>query len=399
VSRPRILITSWQDFGAGSIQSVQNLAEGLFERGHDVRVATPADGVLGRRLQNGGIPLVDFAFGRGWHPPTARKLADLIARERIDLVDAQESRDRKAAILARWVYRAGPKLLISRRQLSSTALPQSWLYGVAADVVVGNSYGVARSIRGVPAERICVVQSGHNPRRIAEEPRPGEVEELRCSLGLDPALPTLGTVARRKDQGTLLRVLARMGRPVNVVFVGIERDAELERLEAGIAEGSRVQYTGFVKRPRPFYHLLDLKVLPSHNEGLPQALFEAMALGVPVVSSIIGGTPEMIRDGVNGFLFRNGDDDALQERLERLLDDPALGRRMAEEGRRTAMEEFTVDAFVRRTAELYAAVLEGRPLPGRLADAPRKASGNGGGDGHGHGGGGGDTEPAGAALP
>jgi glycosyltransferase involved in cell wall biosynthesis len=364
--RYRLLITTWQDFGAGSIQSVQNLAEGLHERGHHVRVATPADGVLGRRLAETGVPLIDFRFGRGWSVGTARRLAALIRRERFDLVDAQESRDRKAAILARWLFRAPGKLLISRRQMSFTAAPENAVYGAAVDVVVANSHGVARSLRGVPRRKICVVQSGHNPRRIAGEVATGEIEELRSSLGLDPALPTVGVVARRKDQGALLRALTMVGRPSNVLFVGIERDAELERLERRLPEGSNVVYTGFVKRPRPYYSLLDVKVLPSYNEGLPQALFEAMAVGVPVVSSIIGGTPEMIRDGENGFLFRNGDEATLAACVTRLLDEPSLRGTMIEAGRRTATEEYTVDAYVRRSEELYAAVIEGRPLPGRV---------------------------------
>lgn len=365
--RYRLLLTTWQHFGAGSIQSVQNLAEGLHERGHYVRVATPADGVLGRRLQATGVPLIDFSFGKGWSPSTARRLAELIRRERFDLVDAQESRDRKAAILARWVFRAPGKLLISRRQMSFTATPENAVYGAAVDVVVANSHGVARSLRGVPKRKICVVQSGHNPRRIAGEVTAAEIEALRSELRLDPALPTVGVVARRKDQGALLRALVRLGRPVNVLFVGVERDEELARLEAALPDGARVAYTGFVARPRPYYSLLDVKVLPSYNEGLPQALFEAMAVGVPVVSSIIGGTPEMIRPGENGFLFENGDEAALAGHLAALLDRPELRARFVEEGRRTAGEEFTVDAFVRHTEALYSALLEGRPLPGRVA--------------------------------
>jgi glycosyltransferase involved in cell wall biosynthesis len=364
----RVLLTTWQDFGAGSIQSVQNLAEGLHERGHDVRVATPAEGVLGRRLAATGVPLIDFRFGRGWSLGTARRLAELIRRERFHLVDAQESRDRKAAILARGIFRAPGKLVISRRQMSFTAPPENAVYAAAVDVVVANSYGVARSLRGVPARKICVVQSGHNPRRIAGEVTPAELQALRDSLGLVPGLPTVGVVARRKDQAALLRALIRLRRAVNVLFVGIERDPELAALEPQLAAGSRVAYTGFVTRPRPYYSLLDLKVLPSYNEGLPQALFEAMALGIPVISSIIGGTPEMVRHAENGFLFTNRDEAGLAGCIAALLDQPELRARFVAAGRRTAEEEFTVEAFVGRTAALYSALLEGRPLPGRLVE-------------------------------
>jgi glycosyltransferase involved in cell wall biosynthesis len=360
----RILLTTWQDFGAGSIQSVQNLAEGLHERGHYLRVATPADGVLGRRLRATGVPLVDFRFERGWSLRSARALARLVREEAFDLVDAQESRDRKAAILARWLFRMPGKLLISRRQLSFTLPPENMIYGAAVDCVVANSYAVARSLRGIPDRKIVVVQSGHNPRRLGAPVSPGEVEALRRELALDPDLPTVGVVARRKDQGALLRALIRLGRPVNVLFVGIERDQELERLEAELPRGARVVYTGFVDRPHPYYHLLDVKVLPSYNEGLPQALFEAMSVGVPVVASVIGGTPEMIRDGKNGFLFANRDEATLALHLETLLDRPDVRARLIEAGRRTAGEEYTTTGHVRKAEALYRALLEGRPLPG-----------------------------------
>jgi glycosyltransferase involved in cell wall biosynthesis len=369
VARPpryRLLLTTWQDFGAGSIQSVQNLAEGLHERGHHVRVATPAEGVLGRRLAATGVPLIDFRFGRGWSIPTARRLAALIREGAFDLVDAQESRDRKAAILARKLFRAPGKLLISRRQMSFTAAVENAVYGAAVDAVVANSHGVARSLRGVPRRKVCVVQSGHNPRRIAGGVEAPELDRLRRELGLDPALRTVGVVARRKDQGALLQAAVVLGRPLNIVFVGIDRDSELGVLERSLPEGSRVAYTGFVARPRPYYSLLDVKVLPSYNEGLPQALFEAMAVGVPVVASVIGGTPEMIREGENGFLFENGDVGKIAASVGTLLDDPSTRDRCIEAGRRTAMEEFTIDAFVSRTEALYAAVIEGRPLPGMM---------------------------------
>lgn len=360
-SRPyRLLLTTWQHFGAGSIQSVQYLAQGLHARGHHVRVACPADGVLGKRLIAAGVPVVDFTYRRGWSVRDARRLDRIVREHDIELIDAQESRDRKAAILARALLRTPSKLVITRRQQTSTFPPLNALYAWAADRVVAISEGVKRSLveKGMPARRISVVHTGLDPRRVAGDVSEEELRVLRAELGLDPALPTLGVVARRKDQETLLRAVARLGRPVNVLFAGIERDERLAALEQDLPHGVRVAYAGFRERVLPLYRLLDVQVLTTRAEGLSQANLESMALGIPVVSAAIGGTPEVIRHGENGLLFPPADDLALSRLVSVLLDDPALRARLIEGGRETVATRFHADSLVRGTEAVYRALIE-----------------------------------------
>ncbi|HUH13689.1 MAG TPA: glycosyltransferase family 4 protein [Longimicrobiales bacterium] len=361
-TRPyRILLTTFQDFGAGSIQSVEYLAEGLHRRGHHLLVACPADGVLGRRLRQRGVPLVDFRFARGWRLGSARRLARVIREHGAELVDAQESRDRKAAILARALLGAKTRLVVTRRQQTATFPLGNLLYALAADRVVAISQGVAESLvrKGTPRRKIRVVHTGLHPDRVRGDVGQAELDALRSEMGLDPRLPTVGVVARRKDQETLLRALARLGRPVNVLMVGIDRDPALEALEAALPAGTGVAYTGFRSRVLPFYRLLDVKVLTTRAEGLSQAILESMAMGVPVITATVGGTPEVVEDGVNGLHFSPGDDGALAAALARLLDDEALRRRLAEAGRATVAGPFHADAFVRRTEAVYHELLEG----------------------------------------
>jgi glycosyltransferase involved in cell wall biosynthesis len=360
-SRPyRVLLTTWQSKGAGSVQSVQYLARGLRARGHRVHVACPAEGVLGRRLREEGVPVVPMEFPGGWSVRAGRALSRVIRELGVELVDAQESRDRKAAILARYLYGAPVRLVITRRQMTATFPLQNALYSAAADRVIAISEGVARDLvrRGMSRRKITVVHTGLDPRRVDGEIPAEEVEALRRELALDPALPTVGVVARRKDQETLLRGLAALGRPVNALFVGIDRDPALAALEPGLPAGSRVAYAGFRERVLPFYRLLDVMVLTTLREGLSQAILEAMALGVPVVSAAAGGTPEVVRPGVSGLLFPPGDGDALASELARLLDDPALRQRVASGGRETVREEFHADALVRGTEAVYRRLLE-----------------------------------------
>ncbi|MGH7458829.1 MAG: glycosyltransferase family 4 protein [Longimicrobiaceae bacterium] len=353
----RILLTTWQGKGAGSIQSVQNLAEGLVARGHRIAVMTPGDGVLGRRLHGGPVEVIDHTFPAGWSATSARRLAGVVRAGRFDLVDAQESRDRKAAILARLFFGMRVPLLISRRQMSHTFPIQNFVYGTVADRVVANSHGVAKSLRGVPRRKITVVSTGHNPVRVAGRVSEAEAEELRRGTELKPELPTVGMVARRKDQETLLRALSRLNRPVNVLFVGVERDERLAALEPALPPGSHTAYTGWVTRPAPYYRLLDVMALPSFNEGIPQAVFESMALGVPVVAADIGGTAEAVIDGENGLLFPPGDAATLADKLCQVLDDGELRRRFQAKGRETVAGPYHFDRMVEETERVYREIL------------------------------------------
>ena len=171
-------------------------------------------------------------------------------------------------------------------------------------------------------------------------------------------------VARRKDQETLLRAVARLDRPVNVLFIGIDRDEPLAALERALPPGVHVAYTGFRDRVIPFYRLIDAQVLTTRAEGLSQANLEAMALGVPVISAEIGGVPEVITHGDNGLLFPPGDDLALSRLLATLLDDPALRARLVERGRATVTDRFNADALVRGTEAVYRELIEGAAQAG-----------------------------------
>lgn len=355
----RLLLTTWQDFGAGSIQSVQYLAQGLLALGHDLRVACPAAGVLGRRLGENGVPVVDFQFVNGWSTGSARRLATLIGEHGIELVDAQESRDRKAAVLARLAFRTPNKLVITRRQMTASFPLENALYSAAADRVIAISHGVAADLsrRGMSSRNISVVHTGLDPARVAGSVDEAEVEALRREMQLDPTLPTVGVVARRKDQETLLRAVTRLDRPLNVLFVGIPRDASLAALEPALPGGTRVAYSGFRERVRPFYSLLDVMVLTTLREGLSQAILESMALGVPVISARVGGTPEVITHETSGLLFPPSDDEALARELMRLLDDGDLAGRLIEAGRATVAGPFHADSLVERTEAVYRELL------------------------------------------
>ena len=108
----------------------------------------------------------------------------------------------------------------------------------------------------------------------------------------------------------------------------------------------------------PFYAAFDALVLPSANEGTPVSAIEALAGGRPVVATRVGGVPDVVRDGVDGFLVEPRDVDALADRLVRLAGDPALARQMGEAGRDWVLERYSVERLIDDVDALYRKLLQ-----------------------------------------
>ena len=103
---------------------------------------------------------------------------------------------------------------------------------------------------------------------------------------------------------------------------------------------------------------MDVFVLPSYSEGVSLALLEAMAAGLPVIASRVGGLPEVVTDGENGLLVPPRDADALAAALTRLLADPSLARQLGENARGYVREHFSLERLGREINEIYEELIE-----------------------------------------
>lgn len=124
------------------------------------------------------------------------------------------------------------------------------------------------------------------------------------------------------------------------------------------ALGTSVSLPGFVRGPDKLrqLHQASLLVLPSYAEGVSIAMLEGMAAGLPVVTTPVGGTPDLFVDGVNGFLVSPGDKQALAQAILRLLDDPDLRCTMGRANRQQALADFDLPIYVERLVALYCTV-------------------------------------------
>jgi glycosyltransferase involved in cell wall biosynthesis len=248
----------------------------------------------------------------------------------------------------------------TRRQAFVQRLTHRW-----ATHVTAVSEAVADSVvaLGVPRGRVTVIPNGVDVDRF--EAAPADRLALGAADG-EPVIGSVGCLAARKDYGTLLEALARLaaeGRPFHAALVGDGPErAALEARASALGLGDRVTFLGERSDVERLLPGMDVFVLSSREEGIPNALLEAMAAGRAAVATAVGGTPEVLEDGATGWLVPARDPEALARALEQALERPDEAARRGAAARRAARERMSIEAMVRRHEAFYlrAAGLEER---------------------------------------
>jgi sugar transferase (PEP-CTERM/EpsH1 system associated) len=214
----------------------------------------------------------------------------------------------------------------------------------------------------IPARKVVQICNGVDTERFA----PGTGGHDRSSIGRGPDQPILGTVARLdpvKDQATLIRAFALTLREhprATLVIVGDGPcRADLQRLTATLGLEPHVRFLGERQDVAELLRSMDLFVLPSIAEGISNTVLEAMATGLPIVATRVGGNRELIEEGVNGCLVPKGDHVALASALGAYLGDDTLRMLHAKSSRQRAVEVFNLDHMRQAYRDLYVASMSG----------------------------------------
>jgi glycosyltransferase involved in cell wall biosynthesis len=222
-----------------------------------------------------------------------------------------------------------------------------------ASLVLANSLAVARDYErwaGLGDGTVDVVVNGVDVARIRDAASPAPDHSFVGAA--DPLLVTVGRIAREKNLAMLVaccRRLEERGRPANLVIVGHgELESELQEQVDAAGIGHRVAIVGGTDRPEGWMAAADLFVLASRVEGMPNALLEAQALGVPAVTTAAGGAAEVVEDGVTGLVVPVDDEDAIVAAVGRLLDDPETRREMGRRAEDRVAERFGIERFTAR---------------------------------------------------
>jgi glycosyltransferase involved in cell wall biosynthesis len=165
-------------------------------------------------------------------------------------------------------------------------------------------------------------------------------------------------VKRTDDVLLAFRGLLERGVDARLCLVGDGPDRRrLERRAHELGLMRSTLFLGYQEDVAPFFSSFDTLILPSANEGTPVSVIEALASGCPVVATRVGGVPDVVRDGEDGFLVATGDVDGLADRLEQLAGDPALRRRFGEAGRARVLPRYAVDRLIDDVDRLYRSLL------------------------------------------
>ncbi len=367
--RPRLLVLSVGLGVGGAEELIRESLPLLDAEGLDTTLwSLKAGGALADEILSSGGDLKSLGARRASPLVLMGRLVKGLRRERFDLVHSHLYWANLAARLA--AGPAGVPILVNSHH-GTDAWDAPWRRWVErttaplADRIIACSEWVRRYAVeevGLHAEQVVAVPNGVRIDRFAGG---GSRREVRASLGLTPEQPVLGTVGRleepTKGVGVLVdaleTVLAQVPEAVCVVAGDGPDRCSLEERARRRNLGTRIRFLGERRDVPELLQALDLYVQPSLVEGFGLSALEAMATGLPVVASRVGGLPEVVDEGRTGDLVAPGNPSLLAERIVTLLRSRELRERYGREGRARAREKFPLDRMVRGWCRLYRELL------------------------------------------
>lgn len=323
-------------------------ARGLIQRGHEVSLACPSEARIREEADRYGVPAVSLPIGR-------KNLGGLmvmrqhIAQTRPDVINTHSSTDSWLAAIACTTLVGAPPIVRTRH--ISSPIPSNassrWLYQRATSVIVTTGEALREqliSCNGFDAARIVSVTTGMDSRRYT----PGDRKEARRILGLPDTGFLYGIVATlrfQKGHAELLHAFAEQDDTTcHLAIVGDGPMMEsITHTIDDLGLTGRVHLPGNQHEILPWYRSFDVFVLPTHAEGMPQSLMQAMLCGLPVITTPVGSIPQVVVDGQHGILVTPMNTTELSGAMRRVRQDPHLRERLGQAGRKVALERFDSD--------------------------------------------------------
>ena len=326
-----------------------------------------AVGRLGEELQAAGVSVVNLGRKPGLDWQTIGAMAAQIRERNLDVVHAHQYTPffygglgaRRAGTGARVIFtehgRHYPDVVSAKRRLTNR-----WFLKRLAHRITAVCEFSARALAtndGFPADRIQVIENGID---VARYHAPADKPAARKKAGLDPARRYIACVARFhpvKDHRMLIDAFSRVAADsadVDLLLVGdgplrAELESQVDR--TGLTD--RVRFLGIRSDIAEILAAAEIFALTSVSEAASITVLEAMASGLPIVATAVGGNPEMVRTGIDGELVPRGDAEAMGQALRRVLDNGTLARQMGQSAAERVRAVYQLDRTIQRYSELY----------------------------------------------
>ena len=344
---------------AGAERSTVSLCRGLSARGHRVSLLVKYSHNLLETARDEGVDASSMRFAGKLNLLAVSRLARWFRRNNVDIVATQLSTASLWGTLAAR-YIGVPSVATVRALNSKTCY-------VYADRIIAVSHAVKEHLveQGVERGKIRVVYNGVDLQKFVP---PIDRNACKSALDLPPQTLLVGVVAHltaKKGHKWFLESVAPLFAQfpdLRVVFLGEgEERAHLQQQSRALGAENRVIFAGFHGDVIPWMAAMDALVLPPiAKEGFGRVLVEAGAMSIPVIGSDIGGINEVIVPGETGFLVAPGDEDALRNAINSLLEDANLREKMGACGRKRALSEFSQECMVANTERVYRELLAER---------------------------------------
>lgn len=338
---------------------------GLKKLGHRILLLTRAGARLAARAREVGIETFEIPIYNAFDMRAMWRIYRLIKAQRVDVVNTHSGHD---SILGGLAGRLAGIKVVRTRHL---ALPitSKLTYSVLPHHVVSVSNFVRSYLidAGIPEQQVSTVYTGVDPEQLKVDGEPS----LRRELGLPDSAKLVLTVAiMRTEKGHRFTIQAApriLAACPDTYFIFAGDGPLFDELKGQVAAAGLADRIRFLGLRRDIANVLascDLFLLPTEQEALGTAFIEAMAMGLPVVTTTVGGIVDIVEEGQTGYLVPPRDLEVLADRLGRLQADRELRLRMGEAGRRRAEALFDNEKLSHTVVEtMKRAVAGGRPPP------------------------------------
>ena len=336
-------------------------ARGMIARGHDVSVLCTPDARIREEAPRFGVPVCALPIGRKRFPGLFA-MRRWLAENRPDVVNTHSSTDSWLTGLA-CATLANPPAIVRTRHISAPVAANAgskWLYGRSAQHVVTTGESLKQMLirdLGLQPENVTSVPTGIDTERFV----PGDKASVRQTLGLSPDHHYLGIVATLrswKGHLYLLEAFAQLGLADWTLLI-VGEGPQSENIQAKIATlglQNKVLLVGQKTDPEVWMRAMDIFCLPSYaNEGVPQALMQAMLTGLPIVTTPVGAILEAVDDDETALVVPPRNADALAGAIGRLIADPQFAERLGQEARQRGEARFSLHGMLNRMEQIFLA--------------------------------------------